>query len=229
MKSFVSKKLVAGVTGLAVLGGAGAAIAANQGTAQSSHTSGSQAFTSDLAGRLNVTSTALVAAVKAAESDQINAAVAAGRLTQAQATVAEQRIAQRTGISFGGGFADGRFARGVFTARGGHIEAVAAQYLGISKATLRSDLKAGKSLATIATATTGRSVAGLKAAIIAAETTRLTSAVSSGKITQAQETQRLAGLSSRTDSMLQRTWTSGANGWKAHNGGRARSSSKSST
>jgi hypothetical protein len=226
VKSLISKKLVAGVTGLAVLGGAGAAIAATQGsTTQSSNSSGSQALISDLAGRLNVTPTALVAAVKAAATDQINAAVAAGRLTQAQGTAAEHRIAQSTGVSFGRGFAGGGFARGGFSGGGGQIDATAAQYLGISETTLRSDLKAGHSLATIATSTTGKSVTGLKAAIIAAETTRLNSAVSIAKITQAQETRRLADLSSRIDSMLQRTETSGSNGWSAHDGGRTRRSS----
>jgi hypothetical protein len=224
MKPFVNKKLAAGVTGLAVLvGGAGAAMAATEGsTTQSSNPSGSQAFISDLAGRLNVTSTALVAAVKAAETDQINAAVAAGRLTQAQGTAAEQRIAQSTGVSFGGWLARG--ARGGFSGARGEIEATAAQYLGISESTLRSDLKAGQSLASIATSTAGKSVAGLTSAIIAAETTRLDSAVASGQITQAQETQRLANLSSRVDAIVQRTWTAGSKGWSAHNGGRTRSS-----
>jgi hypothetical protein len=163
MKPFASKKIVASVTGLAVLGGAGAAMAATHGSAaQSSNSSRSQALISDLAGRLHVTPTALIAAVKAAETDQIHAAVAAGRLTQAQGTAAEQRIAQSTGVSFGHGFARRGFGGGR-----GQIEVTAAQYLGISETTLRSDLKAGQSLATIATSTTGRSVSGLKAAIIA--------------------------------------------------------------
>jgi hypothetical protein len=193
VKSFVSKKLVMGVTGLAVLGGAGGAMAATQGsTTQSSKSSRSQAYVSDLASRLHVTPSALTAAVKAADSDQITAAVAAGRLTHTQATAAKQRIAQSTGVRFtGGAFVSGRFVSGGLAGRGGRIEATAAQYLGITKTMLRSDQKAGKSLAAIATSTPGKSVAGLTAAITAADTTRLNAAVSSGKITAAQVTQFL--------------------------------------
>jgi hypothetical protein len=209
----LSKKLVTGVTGLVVLGGAGGALAATQGsTTQSSSVARSQAYVNDLAGRLSVTPSTLIAAVKATDSDQLNAAVAAGRLTQAQATAAEQRIQSSTGVPFyGAAFA----SRGV-RARLGHGEAVAAQYLGITETTLRSDQRAGKSLATIATATAGRSVAGLKAAIVVAETARLNTAVSSGRITTQQEQERLAGLSSRIDTLLQRTWTPGAHGGRAH-------------
>ncbi|MGO9788872.1 MAG: hypothetical protein ACLP8S_04885 [Solirubrobacteraceae bacterium] len=213
MKSFLSKKLVVGVTGLAVLGGAGGALAVtHSSTAQSSKNSGSQAYISDLAGRLNVTPSALTAAVKAADIDQVNAALAAGRLTQTQATAAEQRIQQSSGVPF---FGDARGGSG-FRGGAGHNDATVVGYLGITKKALRSDLRAGKSLATIANATPGKSAAGLKAAIIAADTTRLNTAVSSGKITAQQEQQRLAELSSRVDTLLQRTWTPGANGARVH-------------
>lgn len=216
MKSFLSKKLVIGVTGVALLGGAGAALAATQSSStpssQSSRSSRSEAYISDLAKRLNVTPGTLTAAVKGADSDQINAALAAGRLTQAQATAAEQRVQLSSGVPFIGDAFGGGGARG----RGGQREATAARYLGITETALRSDQQAGRSLATIATSTPGKSVAGLKAAIIAAETTRLGAAVSSGRITSKQEQQRLAELSSHVDALLQRTWTPGAHGGRAH-------------
>ena len=103
------------------------------------------------------------------------------------------------------------------------IDAIATKYLGISAATLRSDLAAGESLATIANAsTTGLSAAGLSAAITAAETTRLNAAVSSGKLTSAQEQQRLTNLSSRISALLSRTWTGGGrfggHAWGARGG-----------
>jgi hypothetical protein len=65
-----------------------------------------------------------------------------------------------------------RLGRGAFGA--GHV---AAQYLGISQATLRSELQSGKSLAQVASATQGKSVEGLKAAIMAAAKARLDQAV----------------------------------------------------
>jgi hypothetical protein len=116
---------------------------------------------------------------------------------------------------FGGGFAGGRFGHGELRGAARGIEAASAQYLGITETALRADLKAGQSLSAIATATTGKSVAGLQAAIIAAETTRLNTEVSSGKITAAQETQRLADLNSRIGAVLTRTWTAGSNGGQA--------------
>ena len=198
MKSFVNRKLIIGATGLVLLVGAAGAAAATQ----SSSGSGRQAFINDVATRLNVTPSALTAAFKAAEVDRIQAAVTAGRITQAQATSIEQRVQQGSGLGpvghrFGGGMRAG-------------LTTAAAQYLGISEASLRADLKGGKSLAAIATATPGKSSAGLSAAIIAAETTRLDARVASGAITAAQEQQMLSNLSSRIDTLLNRSWTAGS-------------------
>ncbi len=193
MRSFVNRKLVVAATGLVVLGGAGGAMAATQ----LSGGSGRTAYVDDVAARLNVSPSALTAAMKAAAVDRINAAVAAGRLTPAQAQALEQRVQQGNGLPvlahrFGGGA-----LRAGVTA--------AAQYLGVTETALRGDLRSGKSLAEIAGSTPGKSVAGLKAAVIAAVRARLDSAVSSGRITSAQEQQRLAALSSRIDSLLTRT------------------------
>jgi hypothetical protein len=193
-----------------MLGGTAAALAATQ----SSSGSGAQAYVNDLAGRLGVTPAALSTAIKAADSDQINAAVAAGRLTQAQATRLEQRIAQSASAPFPGrglrrGFGAGGRGRG----RGLlDVSSAASQYLGITEATLRSDLAAGESLDAIANATVSKSAAGLKAAIIDAETSRLGAAVTAGTITSQQESQRLTNLSSRIDALLQRTWSGQAGG-----------------
>jgi hypothetical protein len=203
VKKSLSKKLVIGATGLVMLAGAAGALAATQGSTSPSAVS--HAYINDLANRLSVTPSALTAAIKAAGSDQIDAAVTAGRLTQAEATALKSRIHSGTGLElFGRGLRGGGFQRG---AGGG--DAAAASYLGITHATLRSDLRGGQSLAQIATATTDKSIAGLKAAIIAAETTRLDAAVAGGRITSQQEQQRLTSLSSRIDALLQRSWTGG--------------------
>ena len=142
--------------------------------------------------------------MKAALDDQIDAAVTAGRLTQAQGDALKQRVANGDGLP--------RFGRGPGTGmRGGGIVRagldVAAQYLGITEATLRSDLAAGQSLAQIASSTPDRSTEGLKAALLAAAKTRLDTAVNNSRITGAQEQTILNDLSTRIDSLLQRTWT----------------------
>ena len=79
--NFSSRKLVIGATSVVMLGGAGGAVAATQGSAGSHR----QAYIDDVAKRLNVSPSALIAATRAARSDQIDAAVAAGRITQPQA------------------------------------------------------------------------------------------------------------------------------------------------
>ena len=202
MKSFLSKKLMIGASGLVVLAGAAGAVAATQGSSGV----GAQAYINDLAGRLGVTPSALTAAIKASDNDQIDAALGAGRLTQAQATALKARIQMSTGVPLLGHRLAARegFGAGVVGSA-----TTAAQYLGISEATLHADLAAGQSLAQIATASAGKSVAGLKAAIIAAETTRLNAAESAGRITSQQEQRRLSNLSSRIDALLQRTWNGG--------------------
>jgi phage I-like protein len=198
VKSPLNRKLVIGATGLVLFAGAGGAVAATQ----LSSNSGGQAYLDDVANHLNVSPSALSAAMKAATVDRIDAAVAAGRLTQAQADALKQHVQQGgTGVSFFGH----RFEHNGFGTHG-----AAAQYLGLTPATLRSELESGKSLAQIASTTPGKTVAGLQAAILAAATTRVEKALSSGLITSQQEQQRLAGLSGMIDSMLQRT---GANGW----------------
>ena len=197
MKPFSRRKLAIGATGLVLLGGAGGAVAvaATQGSAGS----GRQAYIDDVAKHLNVSSSALTAAMKAAGNDQIEAAVAAGRITQSQANALKQRIQQGGGVPFFGH----RFGGS------GLGNGVAAQYLGISAATLRSELQAGKSLAQIASSTPGESVEGLKAAIVSAEKARLEKAVSSGSITSEQEQERLGNLSTRIEAQFQRTGLGG--------------------
>jgi hypothetical protein len=204
---------------LCVLGGATAgAVAATQSSAGT----GEQAYLGDLAAQLKITPAALTTAIKAADSDQINAALAAGKLTSAEANTLQQRLAASTraplfgaglgGRGFGGRGLGGHGLGGRGFGGGGllGLDAIATNYLGIPAATLRSDLRAGQSLASIADAsTTGRSAGGLSTAITDAETARLNAAVSSGKLTSAQERQQLTNLSSRLSALLSRTWTSG--------------------
>ena len=217
MKSFSRRRLAIGATGFVLLAGAGGAVAvaATQGAAGPSP----QAYIDDVAKHLNVSPSALTAAMEAARNEQIEAAVAAGRMTQAQADALKQHNQQSGGgpffgQAFGphrfggpGGFGGPRGFGGPIGPVGfggpGGLPVVAAQYLGISRATLQGELESGKSLSEIATSTSGKSAEGLKAALIAAEKTQLAKSVSAGWITSQQEQERLSDLSSHIDQLLQ--------------------------
>ena len=192
----MNRKLVTGLATLIVLGGSAGAIAAAQTTA-SQITPSSQAYIDDLAGRLNVSPSTLTKAMKAALDDRIDAALAAGRITAARAAALKARVAG-AGVQ-----AARRLAAGSGLRAGANA---AESYLGLSAATLRSDLASGETLAQIASATPGKTADGLKAAVLASAKTRLDAAVASGAITSGQESARLARLSARIDVLLARTW-----------------------
>ena len=71
----------------------------------------------------------------------------------------------------------------------GDVAKAASDYLGVSVADLRTQVKAGKSLGEIANATPGKSRDGLIAALDKAADARIKAAVDAGKITQAQADQ----------------------------------------
>jgi AraC-like DNA-binding protein len=150
-----------------------------------------QQFINDVANRLHVSPDQLQSALKAAMLDRIEQAVKDGRLTQAQANAIEQRIEQgKLPLRFG-------------VRRAGHalrrLELRAGeQYLGLTRADLISQLRAGKSLAQVAQAQ-GKTTAGLEAAMTAALKARLDKAVSAGRITQAREQTLLSHLQKRLD------------------------------
>ena len=88
--------------------------------------------------------------------------------------------------------------------RGAHFGAAVASYLGLTRAELRTQLRSGKSLAQIAVAQ-GKTVAGLKAAILVAAKTRLDKAVTAGKLSAAQEQALLDKLAAHIDELVNRT------------------------
>jgi hypothetical protein len=83
------------------------------------------------------------------------------------------------------------------------INAVA-NYLGLTKAELRTARENGTSLAQLA-AQQGKSVAGLKQAIYDAAKADLDKAVAAGRITSAQEATRLSDLQSHLDDIVNST------------------------
>jgi hypothetical protein len=83
------------------------------------------------------------------------------------------------------------------------ISAVA-DYLGLTKAELRTARESGTSLAELATQQ-GKSVSGLKQAIYDAAKADLDKAVAAGRVTSAQEATRLAELQSHLDDIVNST------------------------
>ena len=113
-------------------------------------------------------------------------AVAAASLAGAGAAVAESSHAHSNTLSHGlqaGGPAGMR-----------DDLSVAATYLGLTESELRTKLRSGTTLAEVANASQGKSADGLIVALVAAAQKNIAADVSSGRLTQAEADQILAGL-----------------------------------
>ncbi len=201
MKALLKKKLLVTAIAATLLGGGAVAVAATRSGSSSSR----EAYLSDVAKRLGVSTSALTSAMQAAGIDRLEAAVAEGRLTPAQASKLEQKIREGKGP-----------LSGKPGAHGGLL-GVTARYLGLTPLALRTQRAAGKSLAQIAAATPGKSAAGLSAAITSAEKAKLAAAASNGRITSQQAQRRLHALAPHVQTLLQRTAPPRAGG-KRHRG-----------
>jgi len=192
MKSTKSK--IAGVTAAAAaLVGGGAAIAADRLTPKEA----SDAVVADAAKQLGVEASELDAALKKALSNRVDAAVAAGDITKAQGDAMKERIAAGevplVGVGPGGGH----------KAFGHHFVGLdaAADYLGITEEALRTSLREGSTLAEVAEEK-GKSVDGLKDALVAAAKADLEEAVEDGRLTEAQQAEIVADLPDRIDDLV---------------------------
>lgn len=191
--------LVGAVVALAAGGAVGGALAAS-GTFDPK--AERQAFLNDAAGRLGVTSAKLEDALKAAAVDRVDAALAAGRITKDEADAMKAAINSGKlplGAGFGPGIGFNKDMHGV----GGLLDA-AATYLGLTDDQLQTQLESGKSLADVATAQ-GKSVDGLKQAIIAAVQSKLDQAVKDGRLTSDQRDQMLADFKAHIDDLVNGT------------------------
>jgi hypothetical protein len=197
LERFATKRtLVVGAAVLAVCVGAGAAIAATKDVFDPKEEQ--EAFQAAVAEKLGVTTTELQDAYKAAALERLDAAVAAGRLTKAEADAIRERIESGDvlgPLGFGFGFGP-HLHVGVGPGLDG-----AADYLGLTEAELQERLRAGDSLAEIAKAE-GKSVEGLKQALLAAAKDRLDQGVEDGRITAAQRDELLERLESKIDDMV---------------------------
>ncbi|MBV9337869.1 MAG: hypothetical protein JO243_18445 [Solirubrobacterales bacterium] len=210
MRRILRHRFLIGGVVVAFAAGGGVAYAATQPSSNPR-----QAFVNDVAKRLHVSPARLTSAIRAAEIDRLNAAVKDGRLTQAQASAIKHAIEAKGPPFVGPG--PGPFVGPPGSFRGppgpfsgalffGHASpfAAAAGYLGLSVTQLVNELRAGRSVAQIATAR-GKSVSGLERAVTAAIKSRLDRAVAAKRITKGQEQKLLAVLSSRLHDLINGT------------------------
>jgi hypothetical protein len=195
MKSTKStKSKIAGITvAAAALVGGGAAVAADR----LSPTQESDAVVADAAKQLGVDPSKLDAALTKALQNRVDAAVAAGQITKAQGAEMKARIAAGEVPLVGVGPGRG------FHGEGHHFADLdaAASYLGVTEAALETSLNNGSTLADIAQEQ-GKSLDGLKDALVAAATADLAQAVKDGRLTAAQQTKILADLPDRIDGLV---------------------------
>jgi hypothetical protein len=195
------KQMIAGAVVVAALAGGGGAIAASQLGSDADE----QAIIDDAAKRLGVEPSELSEALEQAYSARIDAAVAAGKLTQEQADALKERI-QAGDVPLVGGPLFGHHGPGFgghHGLRAGGLDA-AASYLGLTGEELHDQLESGKTLAEVATAE-GKSVDGLKQAMLDAAKQELDAAVGEGKLTEEQADQLLANLEERIDDLVNGT------------------------
>lgn len=197
------RTFVLGALAVAVAVGGGAAVAATSEVFDPEEER--EAFQSAVAEKLGVTTTELENAYKAAAIERLGAAVEAGRLTDEQADEIRERI--ESGDVLGPHLFFGGHLRGP-----GHHLAGAADYLGLTEAELHEQLRAGESLADIAKAE-GKSVDGLRVAMLEAAKEKLEQAVEDGRITEAQRDEMLERLESELDDIVNGTLPEGGPGF----------------
>jgi hypothetical protein len=199
-RSRMTKAAVAAGAALALAVGGTALAAGGDGS------TGPSAFLDSVAKHLGISSEKLQDATRAAAIDQVDARLKAGTITQAQADEMKQRIESGDGLGLGGLFMGRGHGHGP-GGPAGHLDDAAA-YLGLTAAELRTKLQAGSTLAEVAKAE-GKTVAGLKAALLASEKKELDAAVASGRLTQAQADEILADAGTRFDDMINGTMPQG--------------------
>jgi predicted DNA-binding protein (UPF0251 family) len=195
MKITRTSKVLVGAAALVAAVGTGAAIASSNDNSRNAE---SKAIIDDAAKQLGIPSDKLSGALKKALEDRVDAAVAAGRITKEQGDALKQRIESEDFPIIGGPgrrFGHFGFFRGLDRA---------ADYIGISQETLRSELSSGKTLAQVAK-DHGKSVDGLVNALLADAKEKLDSAVAAGRLTRGQADDMLNGLKDRITKLVNAT------------------------
>jgi guanyl-specific ribonuclease Sa len=190
-----SKKWLVIVLAVVILGtvAVGVAVANNSTTySQSPY----QTFLGNLATALGISQAKLTTGLQQAYTQTVNQEVASGKITQQQADKILTRISNGQPLPglMGMGFGNRQSVAG--RVYGKHDPGMGnfmiikplASALGITSKVLMADLHSGQTIAALAAAK-GTTVAELQSTILGSIQTQLTSAVSSGKMTQTQETQ----------------------------------------
>jgi ribosomal protein S20 len=176
-------------------------------TAASSTAADSPSLADDVAARLGIAPDKLRQAFRDAIAARIDAAVKAGKLTPEQGAKLKERLSKANGLGLR---LRGRLAmkhpglvRGIHRAlRLGPVT----NYLGVTPQELRSELRAGTSLAQIAIAH-GKTVDGLVDAIVAPAKARLDRAVEKGQLTRQRADELLSRLTDAIEQAVRRTHT----------------------
>lgn len=196
-------------SGALVAGGTGAAIAA---VSKDDRSQAEQAILEDAAKRLDVTPQKLRDALAAAQDSQLDRAVKDGKITQARADAIKARRKQSGRVLGGGAFGGPPvLGRGSPRHRGpgrgfaprGRAFGVRpgldlARALGLTRAQLREQLRAGRSIADIAKAQ-GKSLPDVRTALKASAKRRLDEAVAGGKLTRERADRLRARIDDRID------------------------------
>lgn len=208
MRRLISVRTLLALVGVVAIFVGGAAFAAS--------TSGSQgsSFFDSLARHLGISTDKLADATKAAEIDQVDAALAAGRITKEQADALKARINSSQpgtngffGFGFKPGLGPGGFGFGHRHGFGFGLEgyvSTAAGYLGLSEQDLLQKLRQGQSLADV-TKAQGKSVDGLEQALYDHAKSQLDKAVADKRITSEQESAILTRLKTMIDKVVNAT------------------------
>jgi hypothetical protein len=189
--------LAVGTAALALLAGTGAAVATTGGSSDER-----DAYLAAAAKRLGVSVGKLEEALKGAALERLDAAVAEGRIDADRAAAIRERIQSGEGFfGFGHGFGHG-FGGFFFHGLGGPgVLAAAADYLGLDTQALLDKLRSGQSLADVAKAQ-GKSVDGLKQALLASAKERLDAAVKDGRLTSSQAKDLLDRFQAKLDDLV---------------------------
>ena len=186
--------ILAAVAAVVVLGIAAATASA----------AGSPTLADDVAARLGVAPEKLRQAFEDALTARIDAAVKAGKLTPEQGARLKERLSNAKGLGLR---LRGRLAMkhpGLFHGiHRLHRLGPIAKYLDVTPQELRSELRAGKSLAQIATAH-GKTADGLVDVIVAPAKARLDRAVANGHLTRQRADEILGRLTEAVEKAVQR-------------------------
>jgi len=182
-----------------------AAVAVLGITAASATAADSPSLADDVAARLGIAPDKLRQAFRDAIAARIDAAVKAGKLTPEQGAKLKERLSNANGLGLR---LRGRLAmkhpglvRGIHRV---HRLGPVTKYLDITPQELRSELRAGKSLAQIATAH-GKTVDGLVDAIVAPAKAGLDKAVETGHLTRQRADELLSRLTDAVEQAVQHT------------------------